>query len=244
MLRLALFTTIVAVAPAFTVRPSPRALAPRRTAAPRAMSMISSIPDKKPIIVTGDNIEVTDALVEYTTKKVEKVVSRHREFVTKCEVHISVNGNPSVPDNHIATATLSVKGNLIRDSCASDNMYASIDAMSDGLSRKLRKYKERRRSEKHVGESVLRAGVDEEEVGEDGEDDVDEFANEIITYNGMDSVTKMKSFNMEPITVDEAVLCIEYIDHDFYVFRNKESGQVNVLYKRNHGGLGLIEPSS
>jgi putative sigma-54 modulation protein len=200
----------------------------------------------QPIIVTGNNVEVTQAILDYTQQKVGKVVSRHREFVTKCEVHISVNGNPSVAENHIATATLSVKGNIIRDTSISENMYASIDAMSDGLGRKLRKYKERRRSEKHQGASPLRAAETDEDAldVDEAEEDMDDYAVEAVTYNGRDSVTKMKSFNMEPITVDEAVLCIEYIDHDFYVFRNKETGEVNVLYKRNHGGLGLIEPSS
>ena len=76
-------------------------------------------------------MEVTQAILDYTQQKVGKVVSKHREFVTKCEVHISVNGNPSVAENHIATATLSVKGNIIRDTSISENMYASIDAMSD-----------------------------------------------------------------------------------------------------------------
>ena len=71
---------------------------------------------------------------------------------------------------------------------------------------------------------------------------MDDYAVEAVTYNGRDSVTKMKSFNMEPITVDEAVLCLDYIDHDFYVFRNKETGEVNVLYRGTTAALDSSSP--
>jgi len=56
------------------------------------------------------------------------------------------------------------------------------------------------------------------------------------------SLVKKKSFPMDPISVEEAVLCLEYIDHDFYVFKNKENGKIGVVYKRGSGGVGLIEP--
>lgn len=55
-------------------------------------------------------------------------------------------------------------------------------------------------------------------------------------------VVRKKSFPMPPISVDEAVLCLEYIDHDFYVFQNAETNKINVVYKRNSGDVGLIEP--
>ena len=73
---------------------------------------------------------------------------------------------------------------------------------------------------------------------DEAEEDMDDYAVEAVTYNGRDSVTKMKSFNMEPITVDEAVLCIEYIDYDF-VFRNKETGRERPLE-----GTGGLDSSS
>jgi len=208
-----------------------------------AMSTLSEA--KLPIIVTGDNIELTPALLDHATKKMEKVVARHREFVTKCEVHMNVGHNPSVKDNHEATVTLSVKGNVIRDTVRTGDMYASLDGLSHMAARKLRKFKEQRRNRLHEahGSSAIREAKDDEEGLDDFEVDDFEYAAEAELYNKELEITKIKSFSMEPITPEEAAIAIDYIDHPFYVFRNKDTGEVSVLYKRNSGGLGLIEPS-
>jgi putative sigma-54 modulation protein len=192
-----------------------------------------------PIIVTGNNIEVTTAMSEYVEKKLGVVIERHKNLVTKCDVHLSVIKNPAVKLSHTAEVTIAVKGLVMRTSDRSENMYASIDMVADSLARKLRKFKERKKGVTH--ESAFKVDLDDADEEDEEEDEfVDNYAVEDVTVN-MD-IVKQKSFNMEPISVEDAVLCLEYIDHDFYVFRNKDSGEVNVVYKRNHGGVGHICP--
>jgi putative sigma-54 modulation protein len=202
------------------------------------MSMTSRLP----IITTGNNVEVTPAMNEYVDKKLGVVLERHSNIVTKCDVHLSVIHNPRVKLSHCAEVTVSVKGLVMRTSERSENMYASIDMVADGLARKLRKFKEKKKSVSK--DSAFRAG--EVDLAEDEEDDAvelaDEFGDSIADMAVNMDIVKQKSFNMEPISVADAVLCLEYIDHDFYVFRNKDTKEINVVYKRNQGGVGHIEP--
>ena len=121
-------------------------------------------------------------------------------------------------------------------------MYKSIDEVCDRLNRKLVKYKERRLEGFHGGKSMsedLADALNAVEVNGDdgaaGEDFVDPDA---------PTVTKVKSYDLsKQISVQEAVFALDYVDHDFYVFRNAEDGEINVVYKRNAGGVGLIQPS-
>ena len=121
-------------------------------------------------------------------------------------------------------------------------MYESLDAASHALNRKLMKYKERRMQGYHAGNSMgddlmaaleaLEANIDDDE-GDEGEEYVDPEAPE---------VTKVKSYDLaNKISLKEAIFALDYVDHDFFVFRNEETDSVNVVYKRNAGGVGLIE---
>lgn len=120
-------------------------------------------------------------------------------------------------------------------------MYASIDAVSDRLTRTLRKFKERRAAGWHggikdIGDQLTEALDSIEAVEGDTAD---------ATYEdpGKPEVTKIRSFDLsKPITMEEAIFALDYVDHDFYVYRDAESGDVNVVYKRNAGGIGLIQP--
>jgi putative sigma-54 modulation protein len=121
-------------------------------------------------------------------------------------------------------------------------MYASIDNVADRLARKLVKYKERRLAGYHGGKNMGDDMADAfPEVLEEDEspsasamDDEDPFAPE---------VTKIRSFDLsKPISLNEAIFALDYVDHDFYVYKDDESGDVNVVYKRNAGGIGLIQP--
>lgn len=119
-------------------------------------------------------------------------------------------------------------------------MYASIDAVTDRLSKKLKKYKERRLEGYHGGPNMGEnlAEVLDSITVEDSASDDDEFVDPEAPV-----VTKIKSYDLKTgISVEEAIFALGYVDHDFYVFREKETDAINVVYKRNAGGYGLIEP--
>jgi len=209
-----------------------------RMSSVRAARIMASV-DQFP--VTGNNFPITDSVREYVKDKVGRSVGKYEQLVNGVDVHLTVNHNPSrKQEGHKAEVTVYAKGMVIRASQKTETMYASIDLVADTLARKLRKYKEKKQSKGSRDEvenfQTELAAVEEEEVTEEFED----------AYKGAalpaGDVVKRKSFPMPSISVDDAALCLEYIDHDFYVFRNEETKEINVVYKRNSGGTGLIEP--
>lgn len=118
-------------------------------------------------------------------------------------------------------------------------MYNSIDSVSKALSRKLRKYKDNRIAGWHGGKPMsddLLAALEAVESVEEEEGAAFEDPEKAV-------VTKVNSFDLEkPISVDEAVFALDYVDHDFYVFRNEATDKISVVYKRHVGGVGLVEP--
>lgn len=138
-----------------------------------------------------------------------------------------------------------LKGTTIICKVESPDMYSSIDMVAKALSRKLRRYKDNRiagwHGGKHMGEELLEALESAREFEEEvvtGDEEEVEFEDP-----GKPEIVSVKSFDLEhPISVDEAVFALDYVDHDFYVFRNQETDQINVVYKRHVGGVGLVEP--
>jgi putative sigma-54 modulation protein len=197
---------------------------------------------KAPIVVTGDNIDLTPALSDYVNSKIEKTVGKLPLAVSHCDVYLTVNKNPKVEDAHTAEVVTTLKGTTFRVAESSPDMYASIDLVAARLARKLRKYKERRLDGYHGGPNM---GENIAEVLNAIEVDESEDGAEEESYIDPDQavVTKVKSFDLStPISIKEAIFALDYIDHDFYVFRVEETNEVSVVYKRNAGGVGLIQP--
>lgn len=203
-----------------------------------------SSPVKVPITISGDNIDLTPALSDYVNQKVDRTLGKLSSVagVSNCDVFLTVNKNPKVEKGHTAEVVTSIKGTTFRVAETSPDMYASIDLVANRLGRKLRKYKERRLNGYHGGPNmgenladVLNSiEVDDEAPAEEEED---------FTDPEQAVVTKVKSFDLKnAISIQEAIFALDYIDHDFYVFRDEETNEVSVVYKRNAGGVGLIQP--
>ena len=143
---------------------------------------------------------------------------------TRVELELRVEKNPSITDNHVAEATVWTKGPVLRARETSTDIKASIDQLVDKLERQVKRYREKRR------EAPRRhAPPPDEELPVE----LDDASTEI---------TKTKQFAVNPMTPDEAVLQLELVGHDFFVFRNAESDGINVVYRRRDGHYGLIEP--
>ena len=186
------------------------------------------------LVIQGKNIEITDGIREYVHQKIEKAVSHFENITTEVDVHLSVARNPRVTSKQMAEVTIYANGSVIRAQEGSETLYASIDMVADKIARQLRKYKERRLDQKihaqpKTSEVVKEQPVDLDLIG----DRTPELPSEVV---------RTKYFAMPPMTTQEALEQLQLVDHDFYMFRNAESGEINVIYERNHGGYGVIHP--
>lgn len=185
------------------------------------------------LLIQGNNITVTEAIHDYVEQKLEKAVKHFQGITTKVDVHLSVARNARIADKHKAEVTVYANGAVIRAQEGSENLYASIDLVSDKIARQLRKYKERLQDKKvapvKAGEIVEEKPVSSTLIG----DRLPELPQEVV---------RMKYFAMPPMSIQEALEQLQLVDHDFYMFRNCDTNEINVIYMRNHGGYGVIQP--
>ena len=175
--------------------------------------------------VKGKNVEVSDAIRTYAEEKLGRL-ERQLADPTRVELELAVEKNPSIADNHVAEGTIWTKGPVLRAKEASTDMRASIDLLADKLERQVTRYREKRRRPRQRGNGQ----VPEPSVPVTFDDE-----------NGP-SIVKTKQFALRPMTAEEAVLELELVGHDFFMFRHVETAEINVVYRRRDGGYGLIEP--
>lgn len=185
------------------------------------------------LVIQGKNIEITDAIREYVNQKIEKAVNHFQTLINEVDVHLSVARNPRINSKQTAEVTIYVNGAVVRAEEGSENLYASIDLVADKISRQLRKYKEKRHERSHGAVKTTNALNDQPIVTDLLQDRTPELPERVI---------RTKYFAMPPMSIQEALEHLELVDHDFYVFRNTETGEINVVYERNHGGYGVIQP--
>jgi len=173
--------------------------------------------------VKGKNLETDDPIRGYAEEKFRRL-ARHLADPTKVELELSLEKNPSIADNHIAEATIWTKGPTLRARESSSDWRASIDELVDKLERQVKRYREKRRNHHPHANSALAEGAP------------------VVPGESEPRIVKMKQFPVKPMMPEEAVLQLELIGHDFFVFRNSEVGEVGVVYRRRDGNYGLIEP--
>lgn len=175
------------------------------------------------IEVTGKNLDVTPALRDYSEKKVRKLVKFFRGGEVRTEVLLSVQR-----DTHIAEITLHLNGLLLRAESRTFDMYASVDEAVDRIEQQVRKYKTR--IQRRLQDSPRKGYTPDLHVA-DGEK---ESAEPVLV--------RTKRFAMKPMDADEAIMQMELLGHDFFVFTNSQTELINVVYRRRDGNYGLIEP--
>ncbi len=190
------------------------------------------------ILIHGKNLELTGALKEYTEAKIEKATHHYKDIVKEADIHLSIEKNPRV-SFQTAEVTIFANGTVIRAEEKTENLYSSIDLVSNKLCRKLRKYKERNNKTIHNKQFKNKDSLPIESMESN-------FLDEALFGEGTEASLpepsiKNKYFEMTPISSDEARKQLDLIDHDFYVFRNKKNNELQVIYRRNHGGYGLIQ---
>ena len=175
--------------------------------------------------VKGKNVDVSDSIRSYAEQKLRKLDARLHEL-TVVELELTVERNPSIAQNQVAEATVWTKGPVLRAREASTDMKASIDQLTEKLLRQVNHYRDRR--SRRASRSAANA---------------DGGGMPVRPEEAEQQIVKSKQFAVKPMTAEEAVLQLELIGHDFFVFRNADTDEINVVYRRNAGGYGLIEPA-
>ena len=170
-------------------------------------------------IIIGRNIDITEGLKSAVQEKLGKL---ERYFTPETEIHVTLSVEK---DRQKIEVTIPVKGNIIRSEQVSSDMYVSIDLVEEVIERQLRKYKTKIVNQQQAGGNFQKEFVEDEFLE-------DEEVNIIRT----------KKFGIKPMYPEDACVQMELLGHNFYVFRNAETDEVNVAYKRKGNTYGLIEP--
>ncbi len=172
-------------------------------------------------IIIGKNIDVTPGLREAVESKLGKL---ERYFTPNTEIHVTL----SVQKGHQKIeVTIPVKGGMVRSEQESSDMYVSIDLVEEVIERQLRKYKNKLVAREQEGGNFKQEFFESEDTVED---------------DGEIKIVRTKKFGFKPMYPEDACVQMELLGHDFYVFCNAESDEVNVVYRRKNGTFGLIEP--
>ena len=170
-------------------------------------------------IISGKNIDVTEGLKTAVNEKIGKL---ERYFTPETEIHVTLSVEK---DRQKIEVTIPMKGNIIRAEQVSNDMYVSIDLVEEIIERQLRKYKNKLVDKKQSATNFNKTFVEEEQADD----------NEI-------NITRTKKFAIKPMDPEEACVQMELLGHNFFVFRNAQTEEVNVVYKRKTNTYGLIEP--
>ncbi len=172
--------------------------------------------------VRGKNVEITPALRDYVEKRIGKI-TRYFDSVGEISVLLSV-----IKERHMVEVTVPVQGVLLRGEEASHDMYASIDLVIEKLERQIHKHKTKMQRRFRDGTLLDEAFASPAAPAQ--EDDDEEYP-----------IVKRKKFVVKPMDVQEAIMQMNLLNHDFFVFRDADTEEVNVVYRRADGKYGLIE---
>lgn len=184
------------------------------------------------IVIKGRNIEVTEALESYIKKKLGKL-DRFFSRISDIQVVLSIGNSKSSGTTQKVEVTARINGKIIRAQESTSDMYASVDLVVDKLERRIKTFKGKLLDRSRSKPSERIEGLEEVIQTEEAEEGA-----------LSDRIVRRKRLNITPMSVEEALLQMELLGHDFFIFINADTSEINVVYARKEGGYGLIEVTS
>ena len=173
------------------------------------------------ITISGKQMELTDGIKDTINEKLGRL-----DFYLHEETEVRVTVRAKKSRQTIEVTIIPISGPIIRAEDSEENLYAAIDVVYDKLNKQLRKYKNKLQDKHKKNDSIRYENI---EVDENDNQDLD-----IV-------IERTKKFDMRPMSKEEAILQMELLEHGFYMFRDVESDEISIVYKRHNGGYGLIE---
>ncbi|MDD6435258.1 MAG: ribosome-associated translation inhibitor RaiA [Clostridiales bacterium] len=170
--------------------------------------------------ISGKNIDITEGL---RTTVIDKLSKLERYFTPDTEIIVTMSVEK---ERQKIEVTIPVKGNIIRSEQVSNDMYVSIDLVEEVIERQLRKYKNKLVAKHQEGSNFRKEFIEKEEPLEPEEI----------------KIIRTKHFGIKPMYPEDACIQMELLGHNFFVFNNAETDEINVVYKRKGNTYGLIEP--
>lgn len=178
------------------------------------------------LLITGKNLSVSDRTEEFVRTKLERL-DRHLHEPVEARVELSQEKTKSANQRHIVQVTLANNGTVIRAEERAADIKVAVDAVVDKLDKQIRRYKDKQVRKRRAGEKIS-----QEVAAAAAEGEIDDEAR----------VVRTKRFKTSPMNAEEAIDQMELLGHSFFLFLNADSGDLNVVYRRNDGNYGLLEP--
>jgi putative sigma-54 modulation protein len=184
-------------------------------------------------VIKSKNLELDEKIKSYVERKIKNKIEKVLDKIIKMEVKFIFEKNPRINMNNIIEVTVFTNGSVIKATDSGVDVYEAVDKVNGKLERQVKKYREKLISKGRKGNNLKEAGglvnSDYKTVVWDGQRER--------------SIVKTKTFTLKPIPPEEAVLEMELLGHDFFVFINSETGRTAVVYRRKDNNYGLIEPT-
>ena len=188
--------------------------------------------------IQGRNIEITRSMNEHVTAKLASL-DRHQPAISRAEVEMATEPTRSQQDRVVVQVSLNVGGDLLRAQRRAPNARAAVNSAADALDRQLRRWK----AQNYRSERQAREAPDADLVAREPLPMDNGVQDEDVLEGPTGDLVRIKRFDMEPMTVEEAALQMQYLDHSFYMFLDAETNCYSVLYRRSDSNFGLIQPA-
>lgn len=189
------------------------------------------------ITVSGRKMPVSDSLRSYAEDKIGKAVEQLEVGAIACEIVLHREKNKAITNAAICEVTVVMPGHVARVEESEEDMFAAIDVAAAKIARQLRKFKTRVQS-KRTKKNEQFVDYQHEDAHTESDLDLDKLMDELSD----DEIVRRKKIKFSPMTEEEALIQIDLLGHDFFVYTDRDTNEVHVLYRRSDGSYGLLTP--